>query len=424
MAVMYVRNKANTAWIRVAGGGVSTTIPVHGADDHSDIDTTTDVAALNDVLKWDGSNWVPGTAGDTTEFTFSIDTFAGTETDATQLIGTGTWVASGAMSFSATYSNEPGGMTALVTMTGTATGWSTLVIDPTSGPEDTVADTSYPTSPGDVVTFTLTQSADGSSRTDTVTFNNTIRYDTNANGQGALTDANCEAMAEVAGPSENLNQTVSNLPTDAGNSLHFAYPARLSTIKQVQMDEGFGFASASFAAGATTLLPDVQTVNLTDVDNSAGFGEAFEAITSRLTDLTDGSRDFKTSTGTTAVNYIFWGEVAVDSGADDAQVYTEANVEDNTATEPGQVASNSISSRSMIVNATASQHVYIAYPARLGALTSILIGGFESLGDFWWDAGSGTELAITNPGGYQENYYVYVSKNPGFTDPTTMVVSI
>ena len=60
----------------------------------------------------------------------------------------------------------------------------------------------------------------------------------------------------------------------------------------------------------------------------------------------------------------------------------------------------------------------------MGALSNIIIGGFESISDFWIDAGSGTELAITNAGGFTENYYVYVAKNPGFTDPTTMVVTI
>ena len=62
-----------------------------------------------------------------------------------------------------------------------------------------------------------------------------------------------------------------------------------------------------------------------------------------------------------------------------------------------------MSSRSMTVNATGSEHAYIAYPARMGALTSIVIGGFESIGDFNVDT---TTLAVTNDAGFQENYRV------------------
>jgi hypothetical protein len=404
----------NTKW-----SGIDPPIPVGGGasamDDLTDADTTTDPPFLNAVLKWNGSNWVPGIAGDTTEFTFSIDSFASTETDANQLIGSGVWKASSGISFSATYSNPPVGMTATVTMTG-STGWTTLGIDPVTGPEPTVAATNYPASPGNTITFTLTQSADASTAVDTVQFNNTMRYGTNANGIGAQTEANIEAMTEVPGPDESRSQTISNIPTGtAGHFLTFSHASRLSSVSQVQRDSGFGYVTASFNSTATTLAPSVQTSGLTTVTNSAGYTEAFKAITSRLADLTNGTNDFKLLTSSTAINYIYWGELAKASG------YTEADVEDNVASQPGKVGSNSMSSRSMTVNAGGSEYTYIAYPARLGALTSILIGGFESLGDFNVD---NTALAVTNPEGYQENYRVYVSKNPGFTDPTTMLVTI
>lgn len=389
----------------------------HDADSHSDVDTTTDPPALNDVMKWNGSDWVPGTAGDTTEFTFGIDSFAGTETDSNQLIGSGTWVASGAMSFSATYSNAPGGMTALVTMTGTATGWSTLVMDPVTGAEPTVADTSYPSSPGDTVTFTLTQSADGSTAVDTVQFNNTMRYGTNSLTQGGQTEASLEALTEVAGPNESRNQTIFNIPNDPANYVTFAYATRLTAIadiEQIRVNSGLGWVTAAFAAAATTLKPDLQAA-VANVDNSASFVENFDCVTSLIAGLANGTNDFQILTTPTASNYMFWGELAKASG------YTEADVEDNIASEPGQVVSNDMSSREMTVNAAVDEYTYIAYPARLGALTSIMIGGFESIDDFNVDS---TTLAITNDAGYQENYRVYVSVNPGFTDPTTMTVTI
>jgi len=384
-------------------------------DDLGDVDTTTDSPALSEVLKWNGTNWVP--AAYNYEFAFSIATFSDGISDTSQLIGSGTWQAIGAVSFTATYNNEPGGMTAQVALSGSSVAWSgNLAMTPTTGPETNTEAVAYPTSRTGTITFTLSQSADGTTDTEQVSFSNTMRYGTNANGIGAQTEANVEALTEVAGPDETRSQTISDIPTGtAGHYLTFSYADTLSDVAQVQRDSGFGYVTCSFNLTATTLAPTVQTLGLTTVSNSAGFTEAFAAITARLADLTNGTNDFKLLTTSTAINYIYWGELNVASG------YTEANVEDNTASQPGKVGSNSMSSRSMIVNCGASEYAYIAYPARLGALTSITINGFESLSDFNVD---NTALAITNPEGYQENYRVYVSINPGFTDPTTLIVSI
>ena len=384
-------------------------------DTLGDVDTTTDSPTLSDVLKWNGTNWVP--AAYNYEFAFSIATFSDGISDTSQLIGSGTWQAIGAVSFTATYNNEPAGMTAAVALSGSSVAWSgNLAMTPTTGPETNTEAVAYPTSRTGTITFTLSQSADGTTDTEQVSFSNTMRYGTNANGIGAQTEANVEALTEVSGPDETRSQTISNIPTGtAGHYLTFAYADTLSDVAQVQRDSGFGYVTCSFNSTATTLAPTVQTSGLTTITNSAGFVEAFAAITARLSDLTNGTNDFKLLTTSTAINYIYWGELNVASG------YTEANVEDNTASQPGKVGSNSMSSRSMIVNCGASEYAYIAYPARLGALTSITINGFESLSDFNFD---NTALAITNPEGYQENYRVYVSINPGFTDPTTMIVTI
>lgn len=388
------------------------TIP--GIDALTDVDTTTDPPITDEVLKWNGSQWVPAAYGAT--FEFSITGFSDGISDTYQLIGAGTWQAIGAISFTATYANAPGGMTAWVAMSGSSVAWAgDLYLTPVTGPELNTEAVAYPSSATGTITFTLHQSADATTDTETVSFANTMRYGTNALSQGNQTEVSIEALIEVAGPDETRSQTVSNIATDAGKYLVFAWASRLSSVAQVQMSSGFGYVTASFAAAATTLAPDIQTTGLTTITNSAGFIEAFKAVTSRLTDLTNGTNDFQVLTSSTAQNYLYWGELAKASG------YTETDVEGNYATQPGKVASNSMSSRSMIVNATAGEYTYIAYPARLGALTSIVIGGFESLGDFNVD---NTALAVTNDAGYQENYRVYVSKNPGFTDPTTMTVTI
>lgn len=426
--------ESSTARSIVVGDQIAATITAktltdaesHLIDALTDVDTITNVPALSEVLKWNGTNWVPAVYN--YEFAFSIATFTTGVATTTTLIGAGTFKAIAAISFSATYNNPPGGMTATVALSGSSVAWAgnlSMTGTPPIGPTTNTEAVAYPSTATGSITFTLAQSVDATTSVKTTPFSNTMRYGTNANGIGAQTEVNIEALTQVAGPSESRDQTISNIATGtAGHFLTFSYADRLSDVAQVQRDSGFGFVTASFNSTATTLAPLVQITGLTTVTNSAGFIEAFAAITARLADLTNGTNDFKLLTTSTAINYIYWGELNIASTADGAAVYTEANVENNTATQPGKVGSNSMSSRSMTVNATASEHTYIAYPARLGALTSILIGGFESLTDFWKDHGVGTELAITNPEGYQENYFVYVSKNPGFTDPTTMTVTI
>lgn len=248
------------------GGGASE------MDDLSDADTTTDPPNLNEVLKWDGSNWVPGTAGDTIEFTFSIDSFSDGIGDTFQLIGSGEWKAIAAVSFTATYSNAPGGMTAEVALSGSATPWAgNLSMTPVTGPETNTEAVEYPSGATGTITFTLSQSADGTTDVESVAFSNTMRYGTNANGIGAQTEGNVEALTEVGGPNESRNQTINNIATDAGNELTFAYADRLSNVAQVQMNSGFGYVTASFNSTATTLAPAIQTSGLTTVENSAGF---------------------------------------------------------------------------------------------------------------------------------------------------------
>src|SRR3989338_5218544 len=211
-------------------------------DDLGDVDTTTDSPALSEVLKWNGTNWVP--AAYNYEFAFSIATFSDGISDTSQLIGSGVWQAIGAITFTATYNNEPGGMTAEVAMSGSSVAWAgNLAMTPTTGPETNTEAVNYPSSAGGTITFTLSKSSDGTTDTETVQFNNTMRYGTNANGIGAQTEANIEALTEVAGPSESRSQTVSNIATGASQYLTFSYADRLSDVAQVQRDSGFGYVT-------------------------------------------------------------------------------------------------------------------------------------------------------------------------------------
>lgn len=377
---------------------------VSSMDDLSDADTTTDTPSLNEVLKWNGSNWVPGTAGDTTEFTFSIDSFSDGISDTSQLIGSGTWNAVGAITFTATYSNAPGGMTAEVALSGAGSAWSgNLSMTPVTGPETNTEAVTYPSSATGTITFTLSQSADASTDTESVSFSNTMRYGTNANGIGSQTDGNVEALSEVAGPNESLSQTISNIPAgSAGDHVTFAYADRLSDVAQVRINTGNGYITASFNSTATTLAPSIQTSGLTAVQNSAGFEEAFTAITSRLTDLANGSNDFQLLTSSAAQNYIFMGGNTESTPGN----YIESDIETGL-TDPYQVATNDQTQTWPTVTLASSEHYVFAMPSRLSTPTF-----YDNDTGFEASFQTPATLSITNDGGYTENYKVFVSTNP------------
>lgn len=370
-----------------AGGGAT------AIDDLTDVDTATDPPAKNEVLKWNGSQWVPATYD--TSFTFSCTSFSDGE-GVSQLIGAGVWKALSAMSYVAVYANGPP-TTYDVKMSNNGAAYSKVGemtgAARTAGTNATAL--SYPAARDQYLRFRL----DSSDGTDSDIDYDTAIYFRNYHFWGVATKNSGFSEADVeglAGSELCTDNTISKaINSGSGQYIVFAHPSGYSTITS------FLFNSVAIQVNAP------ETVAIT---NSAGYTENYKVYASALANL--GNYTFQNGTLT---NWLYWGEL------NKASSYAEADVEGNYATQPGKVASNTISSRSMIVNCAANEYAYIAYPARLGALTSITIGGFESLSDFNVD---NTALSITNEYGYAENYRVYVSKNPGFTNPTTMVVTI
>ena len=356
---------------------------------------------MNEVLKWDGSNWVPGLAGDTTEFTFSIDSFSDGISDTSQLIGAGEWQAIGAISFTASYSNAPGGMTAEVALSGSDTAWAgNLSMTPVTGPETNTEAVDYPTTTGGTIVFTLSQSADATEDTESITFDNTVRYGNSTLTQGNQTEASLEALTEVAGPNESRSQIILNLPTTA-NFLVFAYADRLSDVAQVRRDSGNGYVTTSFNATRTTVAPTVQTA-VTNVANSAGYSETFACITSTDTGLADGVNDLQITTSTTAINYLRGGGNTESTPGN----YTESDIETGL-TDDWVDATNDHTQLWPTVTLAASEHYVIAIPSRLGTPTfKDEDTGFEA------SFQSPATLSMTNDAGFQEDYNIFVTTNP------------
>lgn len=392
-----------------------------GIDDLTDVDTPTPVK--NQCLKFNGSLWVP--AAYDYSFTFSIATFSHDAGTSTSLIGASTsaWKVIGALIFLATYNNPHADPTPYVVISGAGNSPANINMTPAApdanrykGPTTNPEAINWPSANGSRITFILYAQAGAETSNYTVYsgyfYNHFVYADLDHNN--GFNDADIDGMAAANEIISSTTARTFTLTIGVANYLCFSHRTGDTAVAQVRCGTGNDVITVAMNKNdATAVTPLKETVSHS---NANGKVENFYVYASKLQNLSSLlSTSFTTLASSTPQNYLYWGELNKASG------YTESDVENNYATQPGKLASNTMSSRSMTVNCTASEYTYIAYPARLGALTSIMIGGFESLGDFNVD---NTALAITNVCGFQENYRVYVSKNPGFTDPTTMLVTI
>lgn len=123
------------------------------------------------------------------------------------------------------------------------------------------------------------------------------------------------------------------------------------------------------------------------------------ANTNRTYTLTVTTTDGKTATASTTDNWLpkrYWGRTA-NEAANSADMLVNAG--------GGNILSNSRAG-TFTITASGSNRIFIAYPSNLGDLTSINIGGLESIGAFVKNV-----VSFTNASGYTQNYNVYTSLN-------------
>ncbi len=363
--------------------------------DVDDTDKTT-----NDVIKYDGSNWVA--AGVDEDLSFSISSFTDNESSP-QLIGSGVWRAfpGDVITFDATYNNGPpsAATIAITSDDGSYVPWGTdpLVMDSPFATKDTTESTNYPTVKDKFVLFTL-NSTPTDSDTESVTFNNYIWWGDSTTGS-SFSEANIEALP---GNTISDDQTRS-VSINAGGSeyLVFAFPSSYTSLPvgtdyETDGDNGTGFV---FNGITCANIEDTTTLSIT---NSAGFTENYKVYASTLTNL--GNHTLTTSTSATAINTIYWGW-HTDTSAD------EDTIEGLTG---GSSANSNDNTRTFTVTAGASEYIWYCYPLRLGTVT-FFVGGFE--GGFE----SPETVSVTNVNGWSEDYYAYRSTNAnlGETEVTT-----
>ncbi len=363
-----------------------------------DVDTKSTEPTRDQVLKWNGTNWVPAAYNAT--FVFTIASFSDGEST-TQLIGTGTWKAQSAMSYTATYNNGPP-TTTWVTIGYNTTSYSKSgTIGEMTGPAYTAGSNStkaisYPAAKDYYLSFRLSAQAGSDTDTETETsiyFRNYIYY-------GVLTKNKSISEADI----ESLTGTISNDQTSsfsinagAGQYLVFAFPATYTSIpsgSDYESDGGTGFLfnsiSCAFSGHAYV-----------SVVNSAGYTENYKVYASNLPNL--GNSSLVTTTSVASINPLYYG---VTSKTD---TFTEADVEGLANSE----ITNDNTQTWDAVNSGVGEYLLFAFPKRLGTIT-FWVGGFE--GGFE----DPETVSITNSNGWTEDYYVWRSENSNLGSTTVV----
>jgi hypothetical protein len=218
------------------------------------MDVTAPAPVKDQVLKWNGTAWVP--AAYSASFTFSIASFTNNGGSTPVLIGTGTWKTAGSLTFSATYSNGPATNGYV-----SHSGWSNLTMTGTGfvGPTASTEAVSYPAAVGGTKVFTLYATDGAVSPTSAVTFTfNNKRFYGVSTITGGYTEANVEGLAGSEF-NNNLGSTVFSVTAGPGEYIIFASRAALGDRT---------FTVGGFAGGF--LAPE--TVSIT---NASGFTENY-----------------------------------------------------------------------------------------------------------------------------------------------------
>jgi len=364
-------------------------------DKLGDVDTTADSPSRDEVLKWNGTNWVP--ASYDTTFEFSIASFSDGEST-TQLIGTGVWKASGTVDFTATYNNGPPD-NAVVQLSINGAGYNTVsdMYDPNYA-SGTNIPINYPAAKDQYLRFRI--SANASTDTDieyetSIYFRNYVYWGI-LDHNSSFTEADVEGLA---GSQISNDHTLSNKSVNvtAGNYLVVAHPASYTDLPTGDDYEDDGGGTGFRFDGKTCAFDTKETVSIT---NSAGYTENYDVYGSKIANL--GNHTLYTYTSRQELNTIYYG---VTSKTD---TYTEADVEglaesSTTNTYDGTVWNT--------LSPGAGEYLLFAFPKRWGE---------KGTSYSFYDNGTGFEasfqdaetVSITNSCGWTEDFYVYRSVQP------------
>jgi len=373
----------------VTDSQVPDTITITSVNQCGDVNTVSDPPVKNEVLKWNGTNWVP--AAYDTSFTFSIASFSDGEAT-TQLIGSGVWEANSAMSYTATYNNGPP-TSADVMMSNN--GGAYAKVGAMTGPAYTTGTNSegainYPAAKNYYLRFRL----DAGDGVDSDQELETAIYFRNYNFYGAIakasgfTEADIESLTPYYDTDSNYSVAINS---GAGQYIVYAFPTSYTALDEGDDYEVDGGTDFKFNSIAIAMTQDNDNLSIT---NSAGYTEGYDVYVSNLANL--GNATFVANTSDQTINPLYYGITTK------TDTFLEADIEG--------LANNSITNNNKqvwsAVNAGVGEYLLFAFPKRLGVV-AFWVGGFE--GGFE----SPETVSVTNVNGWTEDYYAWRSTNSG-----------
>ena len=397
--------------------GSSTSTGSFGLVEIAGTDLNPSGVSRDQVLKFNGTNFVAADYDATFEFT--IADFDMNHTTTPVLIGSGSWKAVGALQFTASYNNGPpdgfeGSAAGAPKIIGYVDGSVSSSYDmfPLSSSftmgTNTMAIT-FPPDSTDDIRFRLYASAGSDTDNDytdqRIYFYNQFVYgDLGANN--GFTQANIRTLA--AANTATSNDTTRTLTVSVGGSnyLCFAHRTGDTNVAQVQCGSGNNILTVAMdRSDATTITPLKETVSYL---NTAGHTENFYVYASKLANVDSHSTTFKTLTSTVKKNYFYWGYDA------QADTYNESFIETsgdwdshnaNSSYDDGTVTGQTLS-----VGTFTSKYVIIAFPDRYGDNDSEFVFKDNGTG-LPFDVTKQSDVTITNAVGFEETYHVWRSTN-------------
>jgi len=380
----------------------------------TDIDPTG--VARDQVLKFNGTNFVPAAYNDT--FEFSISDFDMNDSG-TELISTGSWKAAGALTFTAAYNNGPpdgfeGSSAGAPKIRGYVNNSISSSYDMfplsssfTSGTNPMAI--TYPLTSGHTIKFRLYASAGSDSDNDytdqTMTFKNQFVYGDLSKNNG-FNQADIRTLA--AANTTTTSDTTRTLSVSVGGSnyLCFAHRTGDTNVAQVRCGTGNNILTVAMdRTDNTTITPLKETVSYL---NTLGFTENFYVYASAIANVDAHSTTFETKTSTQKKNYFIWGYDAQASSYDESFLETSGDWDSynaNSSYDDGTITSQTLS-----VGSFTDKYVIIAFPDRYGDNDTNFQFKDNSTG-LPFDVTAQGDVTITNAVGFAETYHVWRSTN-------------
>ena len=390
----------------------------------SGIEINPDGVSRDQVLKFNGTNFVPAAPDDT--FVFTIADFDTNDGTTPQLIGTGSWKTPGALTFTATYNNGPpdghsGGaegapkITSIVDGSTSGSDMFPLSSSFSSGTNNRAI--LFPPNSSDDIRFRLFASAGSDTDNDfsdqRIYFFNQFVYG-DSSKSGSFTQSDIRALAAANTITSNDTTRTITVSIGASNYLNFAHRTGDTNVTQVYCgSDPNRLTVAMDITDATTKTPKRETVSYL---NTAGKTENFFVYSSKEQNIDAHSTTFVTSTSSQIKNYIYFG---TGSSWTNNEASVEGLTNKSTTYDDGSITGNTLS-----VGTFTSQFVIVAIPNRYGD-NDVNYQFKDNSTNLPFAFDQQSDVTITNAVGFQEDYSVYRSTNQlTMTNATVLIDSV